>query len=122
MTNFKQSDPAVLVAEFRRKVHQSEGTTGRRLDRARTEDERWAIHAEHVRERVALTVGLLNELPMEIAEDQLEGLRKARDHHERDFKETGKSYDQASVELFTRLIAAGEAALRERRASAPVSS
>lgn len=116
MTRLGQSDPVLLLAEFRRKASESERAAGRRLDSATTQDERYAIHAEHVKERIALTVELLNDLPLELAADQLEGLRKARDQHERDFRRTGKSYHQGNVELLTRLIAAGESALQGRRA------
>lgn len=123
MTKSGQADPVVLLAEFRRKVSESETAAAHRLDEARTQDERYAIHAEHVKERIALTVELLNDLPLDIAEDQLEGLRKARDQHERDFRRTGKSYHQGNVELLARLIAAGESALQERRAApSPVST
>lgn len=105
-----------LAEEYRRKVREAEQRAMNRVDRVGTQDERWAIHAEHVKERVALTLEFLDKLPLEVAADQVEGVRKALRRQEQLFARTGKSYHQGQAELFIRIIAASAKRLEERKA------
>lgn len=104
-----------LAAEYGRKVREAERRAMVRVDLVESQDERWAIHAEHVRERVALTLEFLDKLPLEVAADQVEGVRKALRRQEQLFARTGKSYHQGQAELFGRIIAASEKRLEERK-------
>lgn len=105
-----------LADDFARKVRDAERRAMARLDLAESQDRRWAIHAEHVQERIAMTLAFLDQLPLDTAEDQIEELRTGRDRHARDFARTGESYNETSAELFTRLVAAAEKRLEERKA------
>ncbi len=112
----QSSGPVALIAEYRARARECEHEAIARIDQAVTQNERWSIHAEHVRQRIDLTVELVGRLPLDVAEDQVVGLRKARARFEQESERTGELYYRGNLDLLRRMIVAAEKRLEERKA------